>query len=40
MPERVEIAGLDLQEEIQIENDAIEVSQADIEEAKRTGILS
>ena len=40
VPERVEIAGLDLQEEIQIENDAIEVSQADIEEAKRTGILS
>ena len=40
VPERVEMAGLDLPESIDAEEYAIEVSEADIAEAKRLGILN
>jgi ammonia channel protein AmtB len=39
VPPAVELVGLDMSEEFAEELDAIEVSQADIEEAKRLGLL-
>ena len=40
VPEAVELVGLDMGEDIGMENDAIEVSEADIAEARRLGLLS
>ena len=40
VPEAVELVGLDMSEEIARELDGIEVSQADIAEAKRLGLLT
>ncbi len=40
VPPAVELVGLDMSEEIAEEADAIEVSEADIAEAKRLGLLS
>ena len=40
VPAAVELVGLDMSEEIAEENDAIAISQADIDEAKRLGLLS
>ena len=40
VPPAVELVGLDMSEEFAEEADAIEVSQADIEEAKRLGLLT
>ena len=40
VPPAVELVGLDMSEEIAEEMDAIEVSEADIAEAKRLGLLT
>jgi ammonia channel protein AmtB len=40
VPPAVELVGLDMSEEIAMEMDAIEVSEADIAEAKRLGLLT
>ena len=39
-PPAVELVGLDMSEELSEEADAIAVSEADIEEAKRLGLLA
>ena len=40
IPPAVELVGLDMSEDIANENDAIEVSEADIAEARRLGLLT
>jgi len=40
VPAAVELVGLDMSEEFAEEMDAIEVSQADIAEARRLGLLT
>lgn len=40
IPPAVELVGLDLSEEMETERDAIEVSEADIAEARRLGLLT
>jgi ammonia channel protein AmtB len=40
VPPAVELVGLDMSEELREEMDAIEVSEADIAEARRLGLLT
>ena len=39
VPESVELVGLDMSQEFAEEADAIEISEADVAEAKRLGLL-